>query len=159
APARTAAESDDLTWREVQAILHEELTGLGERCRVPLVACYLQGKTQDEAAAQLGLAKSTLKERLGRGRSLLPGRLGRRGPGPAAAVLATAWPSAAASAHLPAALATSTISAANLYAAQAAVSGVISARVAALTEGVLKSMLLTKTRTTVAMLLVAGSLL
>jgi cytochrome c peroxidase len=159
APARTAAESDDLTWREVQAILHEELTGLGERCRVPLVACYLQGKTQDEAAAQLGLAKSTLKERLERGRSLLRARLVRRGLGPAAALLATAWPFAAASAHLPAALATSTISAAGQYAGQAAVSGVISARVAALTEGVLKSMLLTKTRTTVALLLAAGSLL
>ena len=69
APVRAVTEPDDLTWREMQEILHEELNGLAERYRAPLVACYLEGKTQDQAAAQLGLAKSTLKERLERGRS------------------------------------------------------------------------------------------
>jgi cytochrome c peroxidase len=145
APARAVSEPDNLTWREAQQILHEELTGLAERYRVPLVACYLEGKTQDEAAAQLGLAKSTLKERLERGRSLLRARLVRRGLGPAAVLLATAWPSATASACLPAALASSTIKAASLCAAgQAATPSVISAKVAALTEGVLRPMLLAK---------------
>src|SRR6516162_9623270 len=104
APTRTNWEPDDLTWREMQEILHEELNGLAERYRVPLVACYLQGKTQDQVAAQLGLAKSTLKERLERGRSLLRARLVRRGLGPAV-LLASAWPSATASACLPATLA------------------------------------------------------
>ena len=88
AAARTASEPDELTWREAQQILHEELTGIAERYRVPLVACYLEGKTQDEAAAQLGMAKSTLKERLERGRSLLRTRLVRRGFGPAALLAA-----------------------------------------------------------------------
>jgi cytochrome c peroxidase len=151
ASARAAAEPDDLTWREAQRVLHEELTGLAERYRVPLVACYLEGKTQDEAAAQLGVAKSTLKERLERGRSLLRARLVRRGLGPAAVLFAAAWPSANASASLPAALASSTIKAAGPYAAgQAAASSAISAEVAALTEGVLGSMLLTKTKITAA---------
>jgi cytochrome c peroxidase len=150
APARTIAEPDDLTWREMQAILHEELAGLSERYRVPLVVCYLQGKTQDEAAAQLGLAKSTLKERLERGRSLLRTRLVRRGLGPAAVLLATAWPSASASAYLPATLVSSTIKAASLCAAgQAAAPAAISSKIAALTEGMLKPMLLAKGRTTV----------
>ena len=73
-------EPEDLTWREMQEILHEELNGLAERYRVPLVACYLEGKTQDQAAAQLRLAKGTLKERLeARGPSLLRARLVRRG--------------------------------------------------------------------------------
>src|SRR5262245_45713394 len=40
APARTISEPDDLTWREARQVLHEELTGLAERYRVPLVACY-----------------------------------------------------------------------------------------------------------------------
>ena len=158
APTRTIWEPDDLTWREMQEILHEELNGLAERYRVPLVACYLEGRTQDQAAAQLGLAMSTLKERLERGRSLLRARLVRRGLGPAAVLLATAWPSATASAYLPATLASSTIKAASLYAAgQAVEKGVISVKVAALTEGVLSSMWPMKTKMTAAVLLLVGS--
>ncbi len=149
APARIVSNPDDLTWREMQEILHEELTGLAERYRVPLVACYLEGKTQDQAAAQLGLAKSTLKERLERGRSLLRARLLRRGLGPAALLLATAWPSANASAHLPATLVSSTIQAVSLCAAGQMAPSTISAKVAALTEGVLEPMLLAKGKTAV----------
>jgi cytochrome c peroxidase len=150
APARTVSEPDDLSWREAQQILHEELTALAERYRVPLVACYLEGKTQDEAAAQLGLAKSTLKERLERGRSLLRARLVRRGLGPAALLVATAWPAATATASLPVSLVSSAIQAASLSAAgPAAAPAVISAKVAALTEGVLQSMALAKGKTTV----------
>src|SRR5262247_2010959 len=145
APARPNAEPDDLTWREVRQVLHEELTGLAERYRAPLVACYLEGRTQDEAAAQLGVAKTTLKERLERARSMLRARLVRRGLGPAAVLVATAWPSATASACLPATLVSSTIKAASLFAAgQAAATGVISVKVAALTEGVLKTMFVSK---------------
>jgi RNA polymerase sigma factor (sigma-70 family) len=148
APARTISEPDDLTWREVRQVLHEELTGLAERYRVPLVACYLEGKTQDAAAAQLGLATSTLKERLERGRSLLRARLVRRGLGPTAVLVATAWPLAAASACLPATLVSSTIKAASLFAAgQAAPTGVMSVKVAALTEGLMKPMFLSKMKT------------
>src|SRR5262249_53961785 len=88
-PARQASEPDELTWREVRQVLHEELAALSERYRAPLVACYLEGQTQGEAAAQLGLAKSTLKERLESGRSLLRARLVRRGLGPAAVLGAT----------------------------------------------------------------------
>jgi cytochrome c peroxidase len=156
APVRTTSEPDDLTWREMRAILHEELTALAERYRAPLVACYLQGKTQDDAAAQLGLAKSTLKERLERGRALLRARLVRRGLGPAALLLATAWPAAAASANpsgfaggtsLPAQLVSSTLAVASRRATGQAAPPVISARVAALTEGALKPMFLAKVKT------------
>ncbi len=159
APARPIAEPDDLTWQEVRQVLHEELTGLAERYRAPLVVCYLEGKTQDKAAAQLGLAKSTLKERLERGRSLLRARLVRRGLGPTAVLVATAWPSATATACPPATLVSSTVKAASLFAAgQAAASGVISIQVAALTEGVLQTMLLSKikTATAVVLLLLSG---
>jgi len=87
-PGRPASDPDDLAWQEVRQVLHEELSGLAERYRAPLVACYLEGKTQDEAAAQFGMAKSTLKERPERGRSLLRTRLVRRGFGPAALLAA-----------------------------------------------------------------------
>src|SRR5262249_36930437 len=46
APVREASEPDDLSWREARWVLHEELRRLPERYRVPLVLCYLQGKTQ-----------------------------------------------------------------------------------------------------------------
>jgi cytochrome c peroxidase len=143
APARPVSKPDDLAWREVQQLLHEELAGLAERYRDPLVACYLEGQTQAEAAAHLGVAVSTLKERMERGRALLRARLLRRGLGPGAILTAATWP-AAASASVPVTLASSTINAANLFAGGKAATMVASAKVAALTEGALKSMLLTK---------------
>jgi RNA polymerase sigma factor (sigma-70 family) len=98
--AQPAAVADDLPWREVREVLHEELAKLSERYRLPLVVCYLESRTQEEAAAELGMAGSTLKERLERGRSLLRARLVRRGLGPGAVALAAAWPIATAQAFV-----------------------------------------------------------
>jgi uncharacterized membrane protein YebE (DUF533 family) len=65
----------------------------------------------------------------------------------------------AASACLRAPLVVSTVKAATAVAAgQAAASGVISAKVAALTEGVIKAMFLTKLKFATAVLLIAGML-
>src|SRR5262249_49476547 len=101
APIRQAAEPDDVSWREVRQVLHEELNELSEHYRVPLVLCYLEGKTQEQAADELGVAKSTLRQRVERGRDLLRTRLVRRGLGPAALLAAAAWPVANASAAIP----------------------------------------------------------
>jgi cytochrome c peroxidase len=143
APGRSVANTDDLAWREVQQVVHQELTGMAHRYRDPLVACYLEGKTQDEAAAHLGVAKSTLKERMEHGRMLLRARLVRRGLGPAAVLAAAAWP-AIGSASMPVQLATRTVKAIQLVASGQAAMTVVSPKVVALTEGVLKSMLLNK---------------
>jgi hypothetical protein len=100
---------------------------------------------QDAAAVQLKLAKSTLRERLERGRALLRTRLMRRGLGPAAVLVAGAWPVVNSSASVPASIVSSTVKAATLFAAgQMAAVGLISARAAALAEGVLRTMLLSK---------------
>src|SRR5262249_46081530 len=133
---------DEKTWPEVQQVLHEELNGLSERYRAPLTLHYLQGKTLDESAAQLGLARSTLKTRLGRGRAGLRARLGRRGRGAAAVLLAAAGPNAA-DAGLPPALLDSTTSAALTTAAGQA-SPAVPAAVTALTEGGLHAMRITR---------------
>ena len=64
-PARTPAPScDDLRWREVQQALHGELNRLSECYRAPLVLCYLEGNTQDQAALLLGVSRGTVKKRL-----------------------------------------------------------------------------------------------
>src|SRR5438067_4903432 len=49
-PAQRLDLPPDLTWQELQQGLHEELGRLAEAYRAPLVLCYLEGKTQDEAA-------------------------------------------------------------------------------------------------------------
>jgi RNA polymerase sigma factor (sigma-70 family) len=81
---------DETTWREMRAVLDEELARLPEKCRAPLVQCYLEGQTQDEAARQLGWSPRTLRRRLEHGRDLLRARLARRGLGLAAGLLGVA---------------------------------------------------------------------
>jgi RNA polymerase sigma factor (sigma-70 family) len=70
---------DDVTWRELRSALDAELEQLPDEWRLPLILCYLEGQTQDEAAAQLGWSKSTLRRRLERARAALGRRLTRRG--------------------------------------------------------------------------------
>jgi RNA polymerase sigma factor (sigma-70 family) len=91
------------TWREVRAALDDELARLPERYRGPLVLCYLEGRTRDEAARQLGWSLGTLRGRLERGRELLRARLVRRGLTLSAALGAGALLAESAGAALPAA--------------------------------------------------------
>jgi RNA polymerase sigma factor (sigma-70 family) len=116
-PASPADPLAELTGRELSAVLDEELARLPERCRAPLVLCYLEGRTRDEAAQQLGWSLGTFKRRLERGRNLLRSRLTRRGLALSAALL----PQRAALA-VPPGLVGST--------ARAALSAVVSARAA-----------------------------
>jgi RNA polymerase sigma factor (sigma-70 family) len=69
----------DLSWREACALLHAELDKLPDHYRLPLLLCYLEGKTRDEAAATLQVTTGTVKGRLERGREILRNRLARRG--------------------------------------------------------------------------------
>ena len=74
-----AARGIDEQTRELQLVLDTELGGLGERHRLPLVLCYLEGRTRDEAARQCGWSLRTLERRLEQGRSLLRKRCLRHG--------------------------------------------------------------------------------
>src|SRR5204862_3936551 len=69
----------EVSWREVQAILDEELEQLPERYRAPVILCYLECMTREEAGKQLGLSPGSLHGRLERGRDLLRERLSKRG--------------------------------------------------------------------------------
>jgi RNA polymerase sigma factor (sigma-70 family) len=87
---RRRTSAADGAREDLLGLLDEELRRLPEEWRAPLLLCYLEGRTQDEAAAQLGWSLSTLRRRLERGRELLRARMTRRGASLPAGLLATA---------------------------------------------------------------------
>jgi len=89
--ARSPAKREhelDLSWPEACTILHEELDRLPEPHRYPLILCYLQGLTRDEAATELGRTVASVKKSLERGRDVLRRRLKKRGVTLSAGLLA-----------------------------------------------------------------------
>jgi RNA polymerase sigma factor (sigma-70 family) len=156
-PAREPSALDDLSWREARQIIHEELDGLPERYRVPLVLCFLEGATQAEAATQMKIAKSTLRVRLDQGRALLRKRLIRRGLGSSALLTVAALP-ASSSAFVSSALITTTTVAAAAIATGGSAVPLVSAKVASLIQGVTKTMFIAKLKfvTTALLLALAG---
>jgi RNA polymerase sigma factor (sigma-70 family) len=138
-PNTARAESGDLL-----PLLDQELSRLPAKYRSAIVLCDLEGKSYKEAARQLACPEGTLSARLTRGRALLAKRLKKHGLAVAAATGAL-WPHGAATAGVPPALATSTLNVVNSAAGTAAATAALVApQVAALTEGVLKAMLLAK---------------
>jgi hypothetical protein len=59
----------------VRGILDQELHRLPEKYRAPLVLCYLEGKTNEEAARVLGWRIGSISYRLARAREMLRERL------------------------------------------------------------------------------------
>jgi RNA polymerase sigma-70 factor (ECF subfamily) len=130
-------------------LLDEELKALPDKYRAPIVLCDLEGSSIKEAARQLGCPPATIGTRLARGRNLLGRRLRRHGLTVSSAMIATSAASAAVSPPLM----HSTIKAAiSVATGRAMAAGLISARVATLTEGVLKTMLLKKLKISTALL-------
>jgi RNA polymerase sigma factor (sigma-70 family) len=132
---------DEMTVREAQAILDEEMARLPEKLRAPLILCCLEGLARDEAARQLGWRASVLKSRLEQARERLRRRLNRRGVvfsiGLAATILAPET--------LAGTLRDATTEAAISYTANRATAAtVIAARVLALAEGAWKAMWITR---------------
>jgi RNA polymerase sigma factor (sigma-70 family) len=151
--ASAAGQAHD--WRDLQPLLDRELSRLPDKYRLPVVLCDLEGRGREEVSHQLQLAEGTLSSRLSRGRKMLAGRLARRGLAISAGALTVALQQASA-ATAPATLVVSTIQAATMVAAGQAATVAVSASVAALTEGVLHAMFMTKVKTaTVVLMLVA----
>jgi uncharacterized protein (TIGR03067 family) len=152
-----SAEPDQMQ-PELLALLDREVSRLPDKYRVPVVLCELEGTPRKDVAQRLGIPEGTLSSRLATARRKLAERLTRCGVTVSVAAIAAALSQADASAFVPAPLIGSTVRAAANLAAGASVS----APVAALTQGVLKSMFLTKLKVialTVAMIgLTVGTL-
>ncbi len=145
------------TWDDLQALLDHELSKLADKYRTVLVLCDLEGKTRKEAARQLRCPEGTVASRLATARTMLAKRLARHGLAVTGEALALALAQSEAAAGVPPAVVSSTVKAANLFAAgQVAAVGVISPTVVALTQGVLKAMLMSKLKAVVAVVLLLG---
>jgi RNA polymerase sigma factor (sigma-70 family) len=140
-PARPA---EDPAWRDLRPVLDREVSQLPEKYRAPFVLCHLEGRTNEEAARELGCPVGTVLSRLARARQRLRDRLTRRGVTLGAGALAAALVAESATAAVSGPLVTGAVRAAVLAAAGEGLAGVVSTEVVALTEGVVRAMLLTK---------------
>jgi RNA polymerase sigma factor (sigma-70 family) len=124
---------------ELREVLDEEVRRLPEKYRLPFVLCHLQGRTNEEAARELGRPVGTILSRLSRARERLRERLTRRGLNPAA--LAAPWtPSLSA---LPDLVCSTTRAALSITAAEAT-AGAVAPGVMVLMEGAVRTMFVTK---------------
>jgi RNA polymerase sigma factor (sigma-70 family) len=136
-PEPAAPAADD--WEGLWPLLDQELSRLPDKYRAAVVLCDLEGRTRKDAARQLGIPEGTLSGRLTTARRRLARRLARHGFAISGSGLAAVLSPGTASARVPTSLAASTARA-------AAAASVVSAQVVALTEGVMKTMLMAKLR-------------
>jgi RNA polymerase sigma factor (sigma-70 family) len=158
-PNSQPSPPEEITWRELRTVLDSELGRLPEKWRQPLILCYLEGRSQEEAASQLGWSKSTLLRRLEEARQALGRRLTRRGVAWPAALSAILVSDCVTSAALPVGLVGSTVEAAACVTAGRALAAMVSTNVTALTEGVVKAMFIGKLKPVVAALFLGGAMI
>jgi RNA polymerase sigma factor (sigma-70 family) len=142
-PIRVYPPDDGLP-DELRDILDEELARLPARHRGPVVLCELEGLSRSEAARRLAIPEGTLSSRLARAKARLRDRLASRGVALPVAAVATLLAREARAAIVPPTLLESTVEAATLVAAGPIAAAAISAPVASLCEGVIKTMLVAK---------------
>ena len=151
--ALRAPEAGETDLAELRSVLDEEVDRLPAAYRRAVVLCYLEGRSQQDAARELGWSKGTVSGRLARAKDLLRARLTRRGFAPSSAPLGLILAEETVAASVPAPLVAG--------AARSAVSVVLgrgealaaSRSVMALADGALRAMLLAKVKLTVVVLL------
>jgi RNA polymerase sigma factor (sigma-70 family) len=139
--------------REQAEVLHREIDRLPGPFRLPIVLCYFEGLTLDEAARRLRCPAGTVRSRLARACDKLRRGLTRRGVVLSGAGLVAALSSRSASASVSSLLCHNTTRAAMNFAAGQAATGTGSASAATLAQEVLRSMLIHKLRFTLVTLL------
>ena len=104
-----AAVGSEIDAAELRSVLDEEIDRLPAAFRRAVVLCCLEGKTQEDAARELGWTKGTVSGRLARAKELLRARLTRRGFAPSPMVVGTLLAQNNAKAAVPASLASGAV--------------------------------------------------
>jgi RNA polymerase sigma factor (sigma-70 family) len=156
---RSECEEQAATVSDLEAALDEELQRLPEKHRAALVLCYLEGKTNEQAAHILGCPLGSMSARLNQARQRLRECLARRGYSAGTAALAAALNTAATHAAVPLPLVCSTVRSAVWFAGEQAASvAAISAGAVALARGACRAMFLNKVKIAAAVLLLTALL-
>jgi hypothetical protein len=99
----------------VRSIVDDVLDRLPEKYRTALVLCYLEGKTNEQVARELGWPPGSMSRHLAKGRELLREQLHRCGVALSVHVLATLLAENASAAAVPATLRGATVQASLLF--------------------------------------------
>lgn len=142
---------------ELHTILDEELQRLPEKYRAPLILCFLEGKTHEQAARELGWPMGSMSRHLCRAKELLRERVAQRGVvlsmGVLFSLLVEQVPAA-----VSARLVNTTVRAAALFAAgNSAAAGVLSTQAAALAKEMMQTMMLTRLKIAAVLVLTVGA--
>jgi RNA polymerase sigma factor (sigma-70 family) len=142
-----------VAWQEVQSLVDEETQRLPPTYREAFILCCLENRCYAEVARKLGQKEVTIRSRLARARLLLQKRLTKRGVSLTAVLSVAAIASDASAAAMSAPLIRSTVKASLAYAAGKTTAGIISSEVAALVQGITRTMFYAKVKITTALLL------
>ena len=151
-----ATAAPDPALADLAAVIDEELGRLPDKYRLPVVLCYLEGRTQEEAARTLVWTKGTVSGRLARAKDLLRHRLTRRGLASSVGLVAAALTPETASAAVPASLLVATVRIATAAVLGGAEAGVIAGSVSSLVRAAMTWMRVARLVKVTALTLVVG---